>query len=532
MKNNKNKSAGITLIALVVTIIVLLILAGISIQMLTGDNGILTRAGDAKKQTDIEGEKEILQISVVSAMGKQKYGDVTKEKLDAELDKNIGNGNYSSNLVDDGIEVTFSNSRRTYIVDSHGNVEKKTPSIEIRDAKVVTNSNGTGEDVTVNSKIEGTDTLYISFKPTIAGGDITSVTYNGNTITSQNGTYVLEISKNGDYNFTINATAEGQTISSPYIKNVDKYEFWGGIEIGDYVTYVPPKNADGTVKCYLLTSGASGYNKGDQSLTQQYNIWRVLNKNSNGTLDLMPAFKDSKVSYTSIGFRDAKGWNNAPYFLDDMCSYLYGNEEKGITARSIDYEDITNQMIEGIEGTTISESTGLKKISKYQSEKVANLSPGTYIVDPIDLSTNTITYQNGRTKYPTSYFNVKDNLSDPYYTSSTIDTDSLSNGRIGTAPKTISIQYTHYTPEYVSGAWIGEIESLDFLNDNVYNIIKVTGASYWIASRCIECRSEVASFSLRYFNGSFGITAHTLFTTLRFCLWRESICIACCYYKL
>ena len=40
-----NTKSGITLIALVVTIIVLLLLAGISIQMLTGDNGILQRAG-------------------------------------------------------------------------------------------------------------------------------------------------------------------------------------------------------------------------------------------------------------------------------------------------------------------------------------------------------------------------------------------------------------------------------------------------------------------------------------------------------
>ena len=43
MKNNK----GITLIALVVTIIVLLILAGVSIAMLTGQNGILNRASQA-----------------------------------------------------------------------------------------------------------------------------------------------------------------------------------------------------------------------------------------------------------------------------------------------------------------------------------------------------------------------------------------------------------------------------------------------------------------------------------------------------
>ena len=47
MKNNK----GITLIALVITIIVLLILAGVSIAMLTGQNGILSQATQAKDDT-------------------------------------------------------------------------------------------------------------------------------------------------------------------------------------------------------------------------------------------------------------------------------------------------------------------------------------------------------------------------------------------------------------------------------------------------------------------------------------------------
>lgn len=49
------KQNGITLIALVITIIVLLILAGVSIAMLTGDNGILTQATKAQKNTS-EGE--------------------------------------------------------------------------------------------------------------------------------------------------------------------------------------------------------------------------------------------------------------------------------------------------------------------------------------------------------------------------------------------------------------------------------------------------------------------------------------------
>ena len=48
MKNKLKEKQGITLIALVITIIVLLILAGVSIAMLTGQNGILTQANNAK----------------------------------------------------------------------------------------------------------------------------------------------------------------------------------------------------------------------------------------------------------------------------------------------------------------------------------------------------------------------------------------------------------------------------------------------------------------------------------------------------
>lgn len=53
------KNKGITLIALVVTIIVLLILAGISISMLTGQNGILKKAAEAKEKTVEANENEM-----------------------------------------------------------------------------------------------------------------------------------------------------------------------------------------------------------------------------------------------------------------------------------------------------------------------------------------------------------------------------------------------------------------------------------------------------------------------------------------
>lgn len=86
----KREENGITLVALVVTIIVLLILAGITVAALTGDNGLIHNAGNAKEQAEIANEKEILEQAAIVAMGKNKRGDITKDNLDKELDKTPG----------------------------------------------------------------------------------------------------------------------------------------------------------------------------------------------------------------------------------------------------------------------------------------------------------------------------------------------------------------------------------------------------------------------------------------------------------
>ena len=56
------KQRGITLIALVVTIVVLLILAGVSIAMLKGDNGIITKATEARQKTKIANIQEEVDL--------------------------------------------------------------------------------------------------------------------------------------------------------------------------------------------------------------------------------------------------------------------------------------------------------------------------------------------------------------------------------------------------------------------------------------------------------------------------------------
>ena len=123
------KNKGITLITLIVTIIILIILAGITIGMISGDNSIIKQAKNAKTQTNIAQEKEILQTASLAAIGKEEYGELNKDKVDNELDKMIGNDAYNSKDTKKGIKVTFTSSGRNYLIDKDGNVEIKEPVI-------------------------------------------------------------------------------------------------------------------------------------------------------------------------------------------------------------------------------------------------------------------------------------------------------------------------------------------------------------------------------------------------------------------
>ena len=62
----KRNISGITLITLVITIIVLLILAGVTIAMLTGENGILAQASKAKERTNKSQKEEESMLNSMS----------------------------------------------------------------------------------------------------------------------------------------------------------------------------------------------------------------------------------------------------------------------------------------------------------------------------------------------------------------------------------------------------------------------------------------------------------------------------------
>ena len=116
---------GITLLALVITIIVLLILAGITISSITSENGIIQNALNAKERTEIDGEREVVEQATVQAMGNNKRGNIVRNELQDELDKITGEGKtiVTADTEEQGYFVKFVDSGRIYKVSIDGDVE-------------------------------------------------------------------------------------------------------------------------------------------------------------------------------------------------------------------------------------------------------------------------------------------------------------------------------------------------------------------------------------------------------------------------
>lgn len=97
------KQNGITLIALVITIIVLLILAGVSIAMLTGENGILNKATYSVSATKVAEAKETAQLDVNAKMA---------DYYDAKYTSDTTYANFGAYLAAEGNAMVSSDTTK------------------------------------------------------------------------------------------------------------------------------------------------------------------------------------------------------------------------------------------------------------------------------------------------------------------------------------------------------------------------------------------------------------------------------------
>ena len=115
----ENKASGISMISLVVTIIVLLILAGVSITAITGNNHIIKNTHVASDESNKSKEQEIIDQVTLYAMDKNKFGNVDKQDVISELQNYQDVKNIEE--LEAGVRVTFE-SDNTYIIGTDGNI--------------------------------------------------------------------------------------------------------------------------------------------------------------------------------------------------------------------------------------------------------------------------------------------------------------------------------------------------------------------------------------------------------------------------
>ena len=231
MLNNKK---GITLIALVVTVVVLIILAGVSINAVLGDNGIIKKANQAASVTKEAEVKEAINRTILEFYLTNDYEtleDFLNAKVsEGKIDSVTKNADGTLTVKKGEYSVTVENKTNSSGGSSSGGStggETQAPEIKIGETKVVANSDGTGSAITDVASVYLGNTLYITFAHSITGGT-----------TTVDKTIPYAVTKNGTYTFTVTGTVNGKS----YTKNVsvtvnqfkDVYEY---MQTNTKVTY-------------------------------------------------------------------------------------------------------------------------------------------------------------------------------------------------------------------------------------------------------------------------------------------------------
>ena len=171
MKENLKNKKGITLIALVITIIVLLILAGVSIATLTGENGLIQQATVAKENTEIAGSEEKINLLLQEAYineyeeGTDKIEYVKSELLKMGAEKVWNTESYQKEYwkYEDTIVIIYPNKYsvnniKNTLVNNEGNNDEKGFLIDISDGGIPRKDI---ESITIENKIpEGYSVSY------------------------------------------------------------------------------------------------------------------------------------------------------------------------------------------------------------------------------------------------------------------------------------------------------------------------------------------------------------------------------------
>ena len=436
-----------------------MILAGVSINTVLGDDGIIKKAKEAAaatKQASAEEEMNRLVLEYQLASKDETLESFLQEKVtEGRIDGVTDNG-------DGTITITKKVEGKDYTITVKKPVAP-TPSVKVGAIRVVSDSTGAGSSLGEASTRKGT-TLYIMIESTISGGT---------TTVSPEVPYA--VTENGTYKFTVTGTVDGTAYTKEVSVTVNQFKNSIlndiNIKIGDSVNYT----YDTASSSYTLESKYSGYGS-NQTIAQTTGLtWKVLNVDKeNDTVDII----STNPTSSTVTFANILGYNNGPYLMNEICKAQYSNKTLGVEARSINLLDmekhltaagITNRNActnEVKYGTTNTYTSNTKYPSLYANQKGAG--PNITAANASTISQPDITKGN-----------------DPYEESKPIATTEPTTDNTSGTGNPLTVTQTYY---YIP------------INDTNYGTassILANGTTFWVASRYVDIYSDRASFGLR-----------------------------------
>ena len=434
-----------------------MILAGVSINTVLGDDGIIKKAKEAAaatKQASAEEEMNRLVLEYQLASKDETLESFLQEKVtEGRIDGVTDNG-------DGTITITKKVEGKDYTI----TVKKPaapTPSVKVGAIRVVSDSTGAGSSLGEASTRKGT-TLYIMIESTISGGT---------TTVSPEVPYA--VTENGTYKFTVTGTVNGTTYTKEVSVTVNQFKNSIleniNIKIGDSVNYTYDSAGS-----YSLSSTYSGYSS-NQTIAQTTGLtWKVLNVDKeNDTVDII----STNPTSSTVTFANILGYNNGPYLMNEICKAQYSNKTLGVNARSINLLDMEKHLT----------ADGITARNAYQYDS-STAKYGT-----------TKTYPSN-TKYPSLYANQKGagpNVSsitpsditkgnDPYEESKPIATTEPTTDNTSGTGNPLTVTQTYYNI------------SIDNTNYGTASTVLANGTPFWVAARYVSTYSSYATFGLRY----------------------------------
>lgn len=376
------KQRGITLIALVVTIIVLIILAGISINLILGENGIITKASSAKQENIKVQERESISLAYQSAKieldttGKEITAKTIEEEL-KKYDENVTVEEIEESKIGDlevvvdrenatgYAEITFGKTENKYVVALKGTAKEETP------------------------------TLSFTYDPPLSQYTNGTVTVTANTNSSK---YTVEMSTDGTNWNSVNSLAydangkvyarltDGTTELEGEVTNIDKNAPTVELEDIDYdnakiiLSNVTAEDYPINIICKI--TNYSGENEFTQTITE----------GTSATLNVTKAFEDDEYYEVQIKVIDAAG-NEGTYTETGNVCFVSGTKvstEEGLkniedikVGEKVYTRNMENGTIELKEVTTVHKNKAKQMCKVYVEDVVITSTSGHeyYVVD-------------------------------------------------------------------------------------------------------------------------------------------------------